>query len=656
MLILLAPPQYDYVKLDTREATHDATLAQYMPDITWGDWYVIGPFDNDGRDKHDVVYPPELGIDLNETYNGKGGRRVTWEHLDDAEWDLIPLDRYDSDEANNDSIVYLYREGIAAADGTLTVNTGSDDGLKLWFNGQLLLDADFYRGFDPDAHTLTLPVRAGPNTLLVKVTQGEGGWDFQLRPQVDSRLLAWLQYHLERDFPTSPESAYYRILTVLEPQDVVLEVGGLAMLPDGRPVVSTRRGDVWLVENAYEDPPFNANFQRFAFGLHEPLGAQWRDDGLLVVQRGEVTRLLDTDGDDRADLYESVSEPWGLSGNYHEFAFGPEFDGQGRMWVTLNLGFCGALGKSIVPWRGWALIIDEDGALQPVCGGLRSPNGLGSNAAGDMFYTDNQGDWVGTNKLSHMEFGDWHGHPASSNWYVQAGLEPPSGETDFKRPAIWFPYDRMGRSASDIVLDDTDGRFGPFTGQLFVGDQYSAQIMRVYLEQVDGVYQGACFPFRSGFDSGINRLCFAPDGSLFVGLTNRGWPSLGRRPWGLQRVVYTGKPPFEILQVRANHDGFTLRFTKPVNAISAGRLSSYTLASFTYERWERYGSPEIDREEHAITAVEVSDDRMEVRLRTGGLRETYVHELYLPGVRSADDEPLLHEDAYYTLNVIPDDA
>ena len=82
--------------------------------------------------------------------------------------------------------------------------------------------------------------------------------------------------------------------------------------------------------------------------------------------------------------------------------------------MTLCVGFCGQLGKSIVPWRGWAVIVHPDGTIEPVCGGLRAPNGIGRNAAGDMFYTDNQGDWVATCKLSHLEYGDWHGLATSN--------------------------------------------------------------------------------------------------------------------------------------------------------------------------------------------------------------------------------------------------
>lgn len=647
------PPAFKYIKKETRETSRAATLAQYIPQLQWGPWHIIGPFDNDNAAKHDVVYPPERGVKLDETYTGKNGVPAAWRQLDHEDWGIVNLQQFNEKNLHVNAIAYLYREVHAEANVDFDVEMGSDDGLKLWVNGRLLIDADVPRGLNVQDHQLALPLKKGRNEILVKVTQGVGAWEFQMRPRLSPYIAGMLEYHLNRDFPLSPEANHYQILSLIEPPDIVLEVGGLDVMPDGRPVVATRRGDIWIVENAYDDPPFNLHFKRFASGLHEPLGLCWHDGALLAVQRGELTRLTDIDGDDRADIYETVSDGWGVSGNYHEFAFGPKFDGQGRAWVTLNVGFCGSLGKSTVPWRGWAMIVNEDGSLTPVCGGLRSPNGLGANAEGDMFFTDNQGDWVGTNKLAHLDFGDWHGHPAGDRWYELAGMTPPRGEEDFKQPAVWFPYDRMGRSASDIVLDDTGGKFGPFTGQLFVGDQYSAEIFRVFLEKIDGVYQGACFPFRSGFDCGVNRLAFGPDGSLFVGMTNRGWWSIGSRPWGLQRVVYTGQTPFEVHEMRANPDGFTLTFTRPVDAQTAGSVSSYAMSSFTYERFEKYGSPEINQRDLTISSAEVSPDGLSVRLRVAGLRPSYVHELHLSGVRSAESEELLHPVAYYTLNVIP---
>jgi glucose/arabinose dehydrogenase len=474
-----------------------------------------------------------------------------------------------------------------------------------------------------------------------------------MRPRVDPRLAGILAYYLNDAFPLSEESRHYRMLTILEPEGVVLEVGGLDVMPDGRPIVATRRGEVWIINDADADPPFSCEFTRFAFGLHEPLGATWRDGALYVAQRGELTKLTDLDGDDRADVFETVSDRWGVSGNYHEFAFGPKLDDEGRMWVTLNLGFCGSLGKSIVPWRGWALIVGNDGTLTPVCGGLRSPNGLGRHVDGSMFFTDNQGDWIGTCKLSHLDFGDWHGHPSGNQWYEEAKMPAPDVTAPGKPPAVWFPYDRMGRSASGFEADETGGAFGPFEGQLFVGDQYSSEVMRVFLERVDGAYQGACFPFRSGFDCGVNRVAFGNDGSLYVGLTNRGWWSVGNRPWGIQRLVYTGTMPFEVLEMRARPDGFELVFTEPVDPGTASAPSSYAMASFTHHFWEKYGSPEIDRRELVVRRAVVAPDRRSVRLVVDGLRAGYVHELDAAGVRNAAGRGLLHAEAYYTLNAIP---
>src|SRR6185436_13115680 len=104
-----------------------------------------------------------------------------------------------------------------------------------------------------------------------------------------------------------------------------------------------------------------------------------------------------------------------------------------------------------------------------------------------------------------------------------------------KPPAVWFPHTIMGISTSGILVDSTRGAFGPFAGQLFVGDEGHSKIMRVFLEKIDGVYQGVVFPFREGFASGVLRQVWAHDGSMFVGMTNRGWASTGRAPYGLQR-------------------------------------------------------------------------------------------------------------------------
>lgn len=463
------------------------------------------------------------------------------------------------------------------------------------------------------------------------------------------------------------EEDYYRIVTLPTPKDVAFEVGGLDVLPDGRVAAAIRKGEVWLVDGVYDEPPINLSYTRIAEALHEPLGILVDGDDLLTVQRSELTRLRDTTGDDVIDEYLTVANGWGITGNYHEYAFGPKRDGEGRLWVTLNQTI-GVKLTDTDAWRGWGVTIGDDGEVVPMCAGMRSPCGLGANAAGDMFFTDQQGNWVPTGSLHHMRSGAFFGHvdslkharnpesPLTHPGEIPSKIPLPEAIEripSLRLPAVWFPYRKMGMSATDIQTDTTGGAFGPFTGQLFVGDFTMARINRVFLEKVGGEYQGACFPFRKDFQSAVVRMAFGTDGSMIVGETNRGWNSTGNTSFGLERLVWTGETPFEILSMSARHDGFELQFTKAVDPVSASNVKSYALSSYTYLYHQDYGSPEIDVQDAAITAAVVSVDRMRVRLTVTALREGYVHELHARGVQTRFGESLLHDDAYYTLNRIP---
>ncbi len=461
------------------------------------------------------------------------------------------------------------------------------------------------------------------------------------------------------------ENDYYPLITIPTPKEVPFEVGGLELLPDGRMVAALRKGEVWIVDKAYGDPK-EATFKRIANALHEPLGLLVDGDDLLTTQRSEVTRLRDTNGDDIIDEYLAEAKGWGVSGNYHEYAFGPERDGQGRLWISLNQ----TMGPLIVKdntWRGWGGTI-ENGKFVPRAVGMRSPCGLGANAQGDMFYSDQQGQFNATGTLHHLRDGVFFGltdslpdtkrpdSPIPDPGEITANVpmaEALEKNPLLKPPAVWFPYRKMGMSATDIVCDQTGGKFGPFENQLFVGDFTMALINRVYLEKVDGEYQGACFPFRKGLQSAVVRLCFGKDGSLFAGETNRGWNSTGRTSYGLERLVWSGKTPFEINTMQALPDGFRLTFTQPVDPKTAQDPKSYTLSSYTYTYHRNYGSEEIDTAPHKITNIQVSDDNLSVTLKVDNLRATYVHELHAPGLRNQDGKALLHPEAYYTLNKIP---
>jgi hypothetical protein len=224
---------------------------------------------------------------------------------------------------------------------------------------------------------------------------------------------------------------------------------------------------------------------------------------------------------------------------------------------------------------------------------------------------------------------------------------------EYEPPIILFPYKKMGQSASGVTCDTTDGKFGPFTNQMFVGDQTNSTVMRCFLETVDGHNQGVCFPFREGFASGTLTLEMSSNGAMFVGGTNRGWGSRGNKPYALERLNWTGKTPFEIHEMRAKPDGFELTFTEAVNRESASNVDSYKLQTYTYIFQSAYGSPEVDFTTPTIKSATVAEDNKSVRLVIDGLQEGHIHELISAGVKNANDQPLLHKEAYYTLNRIP---
>jgi hypothetical protein len=676
-----APPQPTYVKKSERVETILASLkASGVPTLE-GKWYYIGPFefDNSTAEAFDAPNPPEKEIDLQKTYRGKNGEQVGWKEF--AEFRVggfINLKRF---RDNDNASVYLYHEIEAPEDMALPASFGSDDTLSVWVNGERVLHENTVRSITADQDHATLKLKAGKNRLLVRVGNVGGEWVFYIAPELPASWPKAIQANLDRDFPAgtrpassqvSAEAAHYRIVTLPIPKEIVLEVGGLAFRPDGKLLACTRRGEVWLIEHPDADDPAQVRYKLFATGLHEALGLQVEGKDVYVVQRPELTRLRDNDGDDVVDDYVTVCDKWGVSGDYHEFAFGPARDKQGNFFVTLNVGFGGGH-QSKAPWRGWCVKITPKGELVPWATGLRSPNGINFSPEGDLFYCDNQGEWVATCKMHQIREGDYYGHPAGLRWVKQSpfastlkesypsgmlydgqkGENGVSGMPPVTPPCIWFPYGRMGQSASEPRWDTTGGKFGPFAGQCFVGDQTKSNIMRVHLEKINGRYQGACFPFRNGFECGINRLVFGPDGSLYAGMTNRGWGSLGGKPFGLQRLVYTGVLPFEILAMKLTKEGFDLTFTKPLDPATAEKLAAYSVQSFTHNYWGTYGSPEVDRRAEKVQRVTVSPDRRSVSLAMTGFRPGRVYELHLDGIKSSDGDPVLHPEAYYTLNEIP---
>ena len=458
------------------------------------------------------------------------------------------------------------------------------------------------------------------------------------------------------------ESKYYKIVDLPIPEKLVIEAGCFDLLPDSRLLIGTRRGEVYFVSGAFEKKA-EPEYHLFARGLNEIFGIAYRDNAVYVTQQCEVTRLKDTSGDGRADRFETVSDRWGYD-NYHEYAFSSKFDKDGNMFVTL------CLSKSYYSWelfRGWCLKVNADGKTVPVCSGLRSPCGVGENEHGVMMYAESQGPWNSSCSLKVLKQGAFMGHPASFNWYPHAAdmgkapQEPRSGSRvlsemqkveELLPAAVIFPYIRMGRSVSGFKVNRTKGKFGPFENQIFIGDYSQSLIMRATTEEVNGVWQGACYPFREGLSTGLLSLEFSPEGYMITGGTNRGWPVRGIKPFALERLEWTGVTPFEIKEINIRQGGFLLTFTKDVDSQKVLDTANYQVSSFTHIYHSAYGGPEVEKEKsRVLSASRVGDNQ--VYIRVSNLKKGRVYDFTLKGMRSRDGEKLLHDKAFYTVNEIP---
>jgi hypothetical protein len=456
------------------------------------------------------------------------------------------------------------------------------------------------------------------------------------------------------------EAKYYKIVNVPIPKKTVIEAGAFDFLPDGRLIVGTRYGDVYFVEGAFLPKP-QPVYRLFATGLDEIFGVNYKDGAVYVTQSCEVTKLIDIDKDGSADRFETVSDGWGY-GTYHEYAFGSKFDKDGNMYVALGLSM------SYHSWelyRGWALKITPEGKAIPWCSGLRSPGGVNENEHGVMFYAESQGPWNSSCSLKVLKKGGFMGHPRSFNWYKYTEfpkpVEPKTGTrviTESKRVkelvpySVIFPYIKMGRSISGFTVNKTKGKFGPFENQIFIGDYSLSILMRATTEEVNGVWQGACYPFREGLSTGIMNVQFSKEGQLIAGGTNRGWPVRGIKPYALERIDWTGKMPFEVKEIKVTKDGFKVEFTKPVSS-AAKDSSFYKLQTYTHIYHGAYGGPEVDHTTPQVTAAELSKDKKTVFLKVKGRVKGHVHDFDFEKVTAEDGLKILHKKAYYTLHEIP---
>lgn len=415
-------------------------------------------------------------------------------------------------------------------------------------------------------------------------------------------------------------------------RDLLFEATGIDVAPDGTIVVGTRTSGIWRI--------VDGEWQLFAEGLFDCLGLVVEDEsGLQIVagQKPELTRITDTNGDGIADTFETLSDQFSYHSNYHAYMHGPSRDADENYYYLLNLLHTdeaiykgeGLYMGSSGGYSGWAIKVTPDGDFIPWANGLRSPAGLGIDSSNTIWYAENQGEYVGTSKLFVLEADKFYGNPVGL--IDLPGMQPDSpeiqwpeiGETREKAVAL-FPHNIVANSPGHMTWDTTGGKFGPFKGQMFIGDQTQSKLYRVTTYEVGGQLRGAVFPFGADLQSGLMRPVFLSDGSLLIGQTGRGWHAKGGKIASLQRIVWDGEtvaPAFEAAAAGPEPTTeITLTLTQAFGSgVTVAQIQEkLSVASWMYRDAPDYGSPELDRIQHETTRIEIDETRKTLKLQLAG--------------------------------------
>ncbi len=438
----------------------------------------------------------------------------------------------------------------------------------------------------------------------------------------------------------------YTVDTVPLPEDNPwgswMRPGGLDFFSDGRAVLCTWSGDVWIV-SGLDAKLEKVRWRRFATGIFEALGLKVVDDVVYVLGRDQITRLHDLNGDGEADFYENFYNDGPTAPSFHSFAIELHTDRAGNFYYTRG----GHRVQEGTPMHGGVIRVAKDGSrAELICHGFREVNGMSIGPDDTITAADNQGNWVPTSKIDFVKRGAFYGY----RWGLARYPEP-------EKPLCWIPYAEDNSSGGQVWVRGK--RWGPFEGHLLHTSYGTCKLFKVHIQRDGERFQGGVTPFPFVFPSGIHRAAFSPaDGQLYLcGL--KGWGTSAKEDGCFNRVRYTGRPVTLPAELRIDRGRIRIRYPVAL-AASSVRLAGVAVQQWNYRWTKDYGSKDysvanparVGRDPVAVRAVRLSADGRTITLEVPGLAPVMQMSIRIKGLRTRDGlefETLV----YNTINHVP---
>jgi cytochrome c553 len=439
---------------------------------------------------------------------------------------------------------------------------------------------------------------------------------------------------------------------------------GLSWRPDGRLVFCSLKGQVYEAVDTDGDGTED-RLKLLADGLPAPYGVHAGPGHVDVSAKYALLRLWDDNTSGRR--VETLASGWGYSTDYHDWVIGLPQSERGEYFLGIPCQqdkrspaaarFHGDVLR-LIPRRP-TLDDPHRFLLAPISAGHRFPMGLALDRDGELFVTDNQGNYKPFNELNHVRSG---AHFGFINFLDRGKPAPPRTPSAIDIPHPWT------RSVNGIcflytprLLREKRGpnAFGPLEGHLIGCEYDTRRLIRMTLQRVGDTYQGAAYPLSippsdpsRGFLGPL--VCgVSPRGELYVGsIRDSGWGA-GNNVGEIIRVrVDPDQLPCGLAQMQATREGFVLDFFRPIDRELAGRIDSYALQSYRREPTPAYGGPDRDRRTEKLTHIDVAADARRVTLKLAEMRPRFVYELRLKNLAPGGSE--FHPaEAHYTLQVVP---
>lgn len=520
---------------------------------------------------------------------------------------------------------------------------------------------------------LTIPASTRPRVFRVLRAAGKGDRSLQDFHElakhvaadttlVDPRVmtqggpLRWPQLLTDQGELGEPVNGY-ALDTISVPFDnpwnAWMRTSSLDFFDDGRAVVTTHGGDVYIV-SGIDDDLKAVTWKRFVAGLFEPFGVRVVDDTIYVTCRDGIQRLHDYNDDDEADFIEAFWIDEDVSFSFHAYNFDLQTDSKGNFYFAKT-------GQHTSHHRPGSImrVPPEGGRADAVAWGIRTPNGMGKLDDDRLTVSDNQGPWMPAGKVSVIEPGSFLGNmptnPEQDKWLKakHAGKLP----TTFDEPMIWLPQELDNSCGGQVWVSDR--RFGPLAGHLIHSSFGKGWLYYLSLQEVQEKTQASIVALPHQWQAGVMRLRVDPaDGQLYgVGLAGWQGPENGKDGC-FQRLRYTGDPVRMIDRVRTTATGLELTFNFAIDPSTIESADAWQIEMWDYLWSAKYGSDQYS----VLKPGEKGRDLLSVQEVT--MQDEHTLGLTIPDLHTCDqlsvklklrdaEGALFVEQVYLTIHTIP---